>query len=154
MLFSIEKTPRLPRDPSTTTWHHPTQPFLHILPVGDPSPHSIQSPGFHFGLVSLSTQGWPSRVNSSSNSSVLPTLVVATMLPSSVAPYRLTGLSSLQLWMAQSLEEWRRWVAPFGLQWATQEATTQACHSITGSIALGRMDKKGPWEMVWVSATL
>lgn len=152
MHCSIEKIPQLPKDPSTTTWHHPTRLSLHILPVEEPSPHSIQSPGFLTGWTSLNIQGWPNRVNSSSNSSALPTLVVTTALPSSAAPYPLTGLYSLPLWMGQSLGGWRRWVALLGLQWATQAATTQACHSITGSTVLGKMDRMEVWETAWVSS--
>lgn len=151
MRCSIEKIPQLPKDPSTTIWHHPTHLFLHILAVEERSPHSIQSPGFLIGSANLNTQGWRNRVNSSSNNWALSTPVVATMLPSSVAQYHLTELSSLPLWMGQSLEGWRRWVAPFGLQWAMQEATTLACRSITGSTALGRTDRMEAWETVSVS---
>lgn len=156
MHCSIEKTPQLLRDRSTTTWHHPTLLFLHILAVQEPFLHSIRSLGFHIASASLntnlSTQEWPSRVNNSSNnSSALYTLVLATIHLSSVALYHLTGLSSRRLWMEQTLEAWRRSVALFGLQWAKREATTLVCHIITGSTTLVKMAMMEALEKVWVS---
>lgn len=108
----IEKTPQLPKDPLTITWHPQAQVF-HILPVEEPSPNSIRSLGSLTGSTSPNTQGWPNKVSSSNSSSsnhssVLPTQVEATMLPSSLDPYRLIDLFSHPLWMDQSLEGWRR----------------------------------------------
>lgn len=150
MRFFTEKTPQRFKDNSTTTSHLPILPFHHIWAVGERFLHCIQSLGFPIASPSLNIQECLSRVSNSSSSSsslALFTLVLARMLLSSVALYHLTEGSSHQLWMGQRLQGWRNSLTPFGLQWVKQGV----CHSITGSIALEKMDRMEAWEIIWVS---
>lgn len=150
MRFFTEKTPQRFKDNSTTTSHLPILPFRHIWAVGERFLHCIQSLGFPIVSPSLNIQECLSRVsnnNSGSSSLALFTLVPARMLRSSVALYHLTEGSSHQLWMGQNLQGWRNSVTPLGLQWVKQGV----CHSITGSIALEKMDRMEAWEIIWVS---
>lgn len=147
MPYFTEKTPQRFKDSSTTTSHLPTLPSHHIWAVGEHFLHCIQSLGFPIASPSLNIQECLSRVSSSSSSLALFTLVLARMLLSSVALYHLTEGSSHQLWMGQSLQGWRNSVTPFGLRWVKQGV----CHSITGSIALEKMDRMEAWEIIWVS---